>query len=69
VTDGQINGKQQEKPKTVKEAKTEVEDIPAEVAETDLPEAPIPGEVEAMAEDKPKRKYTRRKKKAETAEA
>ncbi len=68
VTDGQINGKQQEKPKTVKEAKTAVEDIPAEVAETDLPEAPIPGEVEVLAEDKPKRKYTR-KKKAETTEA
>lgn len=69
VTDGQINGKQKELPKAVKEeVKTEVEAIPTEVAETDLPEAPVPGEIEGINEEKPKRKYTR-KKKAETAEA
>lgn len=63
VTDGQINGKQMEQPKTVKE-----EVIPAEVAETDLPEAPEAVAEVPVDEEKPKRKYTR-KKKAEEAEA
>lgn len=73
VTDGQINGKQMEQPKTEKEVVSDRDD-------TDLPEAPeavavipeddaaIPSptveEAEEKPVEKPKRKYTRKKKAA-----
>ena len=69
VTDGQINGKQMEVPKAEKsEAEEIIEDLPEEIHEevdvTTLPEEPVVEEVadEVVVEEKPKRKYTRKKK-------